>query len=558
MAMLTQNRWLGSTLMSANRMRHIVAVFAKHGFQNIAEQLQLGKFIFEKVSGSSISEKYSTAERLRMSFEQLGPTWIKFGQMLATRPDIMPDDFIQELQKLNDQVPAVDFKTLRKHLSEQYEEDIDDIFSTIEEVPLGAASIAQVHRAKLVTGEDVVLKIQRPGIYASIKEDINILYSLGQLAENYLPELKVIGVSRMIEEYAGYLEQETNFIIEANNIGRFRKNFADDPHVVIPKVYSKYSNEKVLILEELQGRRLSDPTAFDQENISPEDVVQIGLRSFLKMIFQDGIFHGDLHAGNFFILPNQKIGLIDFGMVGYLSQKSRDSISSILIAIAGEDYEQLAHEFLELSPQSYNIDADTLMHDLQSLFAPYHGLNFSEFQIGKLLLDSSKVSSKHGLRLPSELMLLFKSILSIEGMGRAIGEDIDLLAYSNEFASEVLKSRYNQKRILKSMAILAKDSSALLYTLPRQTRQALKKFNSPDFKWKHEVHELDRINKTIEISSNLIFLGLVIGSLILAGTAGLFLTEGSFILGTPAISFISFTLATLFGFLSFYNYMKRG
>lgn len=558
MAMISRNQWIGGTIKSANRLRHIVAVFAKHGFQNIIEDLDLGKYLLiEKLSGSKLSETYSTPERLRMAFEQLGPTWIKFGQVLASRPDIVPEDFIKELKVLQDNAPTLPYSQIKKLIEKEYKKDLKEIFSYIDETPLGAASIAQVHKAKLVTGEDVVIKVQRPGIREMIQEDVQAIYSLSLLIEKYSPELKSLNLSDMVEEYASALEQELDFVIESSNIQRFRRNFYDDPHVVIPKVYTEISTHTVLVLEELKGLRLSDPNAFEQDNITPADVVHIGLRTFFKMIFNDGIFHADLHAGNIFVLPNQKLGLVDFGMVGYISTKSRDSIAGIMMSLASEDYEQLTHEFLELSPFTYNCDADAFTHDIQSLFAPYHGLSFANFQVGKLLLESTRIATKHGIRLPSDLMLLFKSILTVEGMGRSLGEDIDLLSFSNEFASEVIKSKYNYNRLLKQAGILAKDSSALVSDLPRQTRQALKKFNSPEFHWKIQLEDIRGLKRSVETGSNIIFLGMIIGSMIMAGTAGMFLDSIQFILGVPAFSFIMFSLASITGLVAFYNYIKK-
>ena len=558
MAMLTRNQWIGGTIKSANRLRHIVSVFAKFGFKNIIDDLDLGKFLLiEKISGDKAQGQYSAPERLRMAFEQLGPTWVKFGQVLASRPDVVPEEFIEELKVLQDGAKALPFKLVETILKDEYEKPLDQIFSEIEEVPLGAASIGQVHRAKLITGESVVVKVQRPGIRDAISEDVQAIYSLSLLLEKYISEVRNLGISDMVEEYANALEQELDFVIESNNIQRFRRNFYDDPHLVIPKVYTEISTSRVMVLEEMQGKRLSDPEAFLNSSTSKSDVVHIGLHSFFKMIFKDGIFHADRHSGNIFVLPDQKIGLIDFGMTGYLSQKSCDSIAGIMMALASEDYEQLTYELLELSPYTYNCDVEAFTHEIQSLFAPYHGLSFANFQIGRLLLESTKISAKHGVRLPSDLMLLFKSILTVEGMGRSLGEDIDLLSYSNEFASEVIKTRYHYKRLLKEGGLLAKDSSALISELPRQTRQALKKFNSPNFHWKIQLEDINRLRRSIETGSNIIFLGMVIGAMILAGTAGMFLVDHTRVLGVPTFSAVFFGLAGLTSLMAFYNYFKK-
>ncbi|MAF89891.1 MAG: ubiquinone biosynthesis protein [Bdellovibrionaceae bacterium] len=558
MANLQRNQWIGGTLKSANRLRQIVAVFAKHGFQNIVEELELGKYFFlEKFSGSSMEQSFTTAERLRMALESLGPTWIKFGQMLASRPDLVPETFMSELKKLQAQVPAMPFETVQRILSEEYERPVSEIYREIEPIPLGAASIAQVHKATLHTGEEVVLKVQRPNLEEAINDDLQVLYTLSLLLEKYRPELRVLNLSSMVEEFASAIEQELDFYIEANNMDRFRKNFFADPHVVIPKVYNDLSTSKVLVQEELKGKNLNDPEAFNQKGIYPHDVIQIGIRAFFKMIFKDGVFHADLHEGNIFVLPHQQIGLIDFGMIGYLSQKSRDSIAGIMMSIGNEDYEQLAFEFLELSPYSYDCDVDAFTHEIQGLFAPYHGLSFANFQIGKLLLDATRVAGKHGISLPSDLMLLFKSILTIEGMGRSLGEDFDLLSFSNEFAVEVIKSKYNFDRLAKNLGMITKDSAALLTGLPRHARQALRKLNSPNFHWKLQVEEMHELKRGVEKGSNIIFLGLVISSMLISATGAMFIPNSTLIGGIPAISAILYGLATFTGFVAVYNYIRK-
>ena len=558
MANLQRNQWIGGTLKSANRLRQIVAVFAKHGFQNIVEELELGKYFFlEKFSGSSMEQSFTTAERLRMALESLGPTWIKFGQMLASRPDLVPETFMSELKKLQAQVPSMPFETVQRILSEEYERPVSEIYREIEPIPLGAASIAQVHKATLHTGEEVVLKVQRPNLEEAINDDLQVLYTLSLLLEKYRPELRVLNLSSMVEEFASAIEQELDFYIEANNMDRFRKNFFADPHVVIPKVYNDLSTSKVLVQEELKGKNLNDPEAFNQKGIYPHDVIQIGIRAFFKMIFKDGVFHADLHEGNIFVLPHQQIGLIDFGMIGYLSQKSRDSIAGIMMSIGNEDYEQLAFEFLELSPYSYDCDVDAFTHEIQGLFAPYHGLSFANFQIGKLLLDATRVAGKHGISLPSDLMLLFKSILTIEGMGRSLGEDFDLLSFSNEFAVEVIKSKYNFDRLAKNLGMITKDSAALLTGLPRHARQALRKLNSPNFHWKLQVEEMHELKRGVEKGSNIIFLGLVISSMLISATGAMFIPNSTLIGGIPAISAILYGLATFTGFVAVYNYIRK-
>ncbi|MCB0356670.1 MAG: AarF/ABC1/UbiB kinase family protein, partial [Bdellovibrionales bacterium] len=335
-----------SPLKQASRLRQIVGVFAKHGFQNLAERAKLGKFLLEKLTALENIEIYSVAERLRMSFEQLGPTFVKLGQLLATRPDLIPKDFVEEFKRLHSDVTCLPFAPMEQVLLSHFGKNYSEVFKEFDKNPLAAASIAQVYRAILADGTPVVVKVQKPNIEEVIHEDLAVLFTLAELIESYVPEAQIYNPTAIVEEFAKHLDLETNFIVEANNIRRFAKNFSNENQIVIPKVYSEYSGRKVLVLEELQGIPLSHKNALEQEGIDPEAVLKTGLHAYLKMVFTYGLFHGDLHAGNLFVLPNNRIGFIDFGMVGRLNQKTQEAIANILIALSQEDYDRLAYEYI--------------------------------------------------------------------------------------------------------------------------------------------------------------------------------------------------------------------
>lgn len=557
MAILTTGRQIGQTFKSAARLRTIVGVFASHGFQNIIERAQLGRFLLKRILSETDWERYSVAERLRMGFEQLGPTFVKLGQLLATRPDLIPEDFILEFKKLHDQVAPVPFEEIKPILQNQYGEDYNQIFRYVEETPLASASIAQVHRATLADGSQVVLKIQRPGIVHIINDDLNVLYTIAALLEKYVPESKLFSPQTIVDEFFKTLELETNFVVEANNIRRFSANFANHPEVKIPHVHIDLTGPQVLVMEALQGTPLSQVEKLKLTDAEGEIITKTGLRTFFKMVFKDRFFHGDIHAGNLFILPNQQIGLIDFGVVGRLSEKVRDVIADIFVALAQENYERLADAFLEISPYNSEINIDKFARDLRDLIAPYYGLTFKNVNAGKILMDSTRIAVKHHLVVPSELMLFFKAVVTIEGLGRVIIDDFDVLNYSLDMAQEIVKSKYDKERVLKELLYLAKDSTSLLSSLPRQVKQLLRRFSSGQSSWKLELDQIEDVKRAIETSSNIIFLGLIIGSLILSASIAMFLEHSTTLAGLPIISTLSYILATLLGFVAFYNYIKK-
>lgn len=494
---------------------------------------------------------------MRLAFEELGPSFVKFGQLLASRPDLVPASFVNEFKNLQDNVSPIDFSEIEKVLIEELGNNYKDILVNVDPKPLAAASIAQVHTATLKNGDSVVIKVQRPGIVKTIQEDLNILYNIASLIDTYIPELRVYNPEGMVDEFFKALDLETNFIIEANNILRFQNNFASDENVYIPKVYLDYTSERLLVMEKLEGKRLSQTGALEAYNIKPEHIVEEGLRIFLNMVFRDGFFHGDLHAGNIFVLPNGKIGLVDFGVVGRLSTKARESISVILLALATEDYDQLAYEFVDISPYHGGVLIDQFAHDLRSLIAPYHGLSFKNVDLGKLLMESTTIASQYGLRIPNELLLYFKAVITVEGMGRSIIEDFDILKYTEDFSTEIIKHRYDPAKMVKNLSILSRDSADLLSSLPRQLKQILRKINSPGYSSKINLENMQELRKTIHISSNLIFLGLVISSLILASAISLNTEKVYGLLDLPFFSVVTLVSAILLAGAAFYNYIRK-
>ncbi len=533
-----------------------MGVFVRHGFENVAERAKLGRFLLEKIAKADHLERYSIAERLRMSFEELGPTFVKLGQLLATRPDLIPNEFVDEFKKLHDRVQPVSFEEIQSVLTFEYG-NVDHIFKSVDPEPLAAASIAQVHHAVLVNGDHVVIKVQRPGIVAIINEDLSVLYSLAQLLNNYIPEVRAFNPVAIVDEFFKTLELETNFVIEANNILRFTKNFANDPLVKIPKVYLDYTTPHVLVMEALQGTPLSQFEDNTNSGVDTHLFVKRGMRIFFKMVFTDKFFHADLHAGNLFIMPDNKIGLVDFGVVGRLSDKIRDAIADMFISLASQDYERLAYQYVELGPYNEKTDIDQFARELRDLIAPYFGLSFKNVNTGKVLMESTNTAARNGVAVPRDLMLFFKSIVTIEGMGRLVVKDFDIMAQILETSDEIVKAKYDTSKIMKELVFMAKDSGNLLISLPRQIKQLTRKLNSPNYSWKMQIEGLQNVGSSIQSASNIIFLGLVIGSLLISSSLALNHEGGAIFLGLPVVSGIGYFLAGALGLIAFYNYLKK-
>ena len=502
-------------------------------------------------------EKLSFAKRVRMSFEELGPTFIKLGQLLSGRPDLIPQELCDELKKLHNQVLPISFDKVQQVLESHFKKDINEVFNLIEENPLASASVAQVHRAALLSGDKVVVKVQKLGAAETIKKDVSVLRTLSRLIEKYLPELRVYNLTGIVDEIERVLELETDFIVEGNNIRRFQENFEDDENLVIPKVYPELSGRLVLVMEEIQGIPLSQENALLQENVNPEELLKVGLTIYLKMVFKHGVFHGDLHPGNMFVLPNNKIGLVDFGSIGHLTKKHKRVVSNIFIALSSEDYERLAYEFIDLSPYNASIDIDAFARELRHLLAPYHGLTLKDVSLGKLLLQATNLAFRHKLTFPPDLALYFRSLISIEGMGHRIMPKFDLLSYSQGMVEEVYQYQSNPKELAQQWILFLRDSNALLSFLPRQLKQFMRKMNSPESSFKISLLELEHFSKTVKKSANLLFLGVIIGSLILGGSLLLSLRPQENDLSFSYWGILIYLFSLFLGLVAFRIYTKK-
>jgi ubiquinone biosynthesis protein len=357
-------------------------------------------------------------------------------------------------------------------------------------------------------------------------------------------EAKLFNPVGIVNEFFKSLELETNFIVEANNIRRFQQSFHDDPDIVIPGVNSRFSGRRVLVMEKLKGIPLSQQSSLEQEGIDKEQILKKGLRAYLKMVFMDGLFHGDLHAGNIFVLPNNQVGLIDFGVVGRLNAKTQGAIVNMMLALANEDYDRLAYQYVDLAPYSETVDVDRLARQLRDLIAPYFGLTLKNVNVGKLLMDSTAVAASHQLVLPSELVMFFKSLVTVEGMARLISSEFDLLSASLEFADELIYHRLKPQRVFKELCDVSRDVVSLVQYLPRQIRQFARKVNSPDYSVKVSIAEIDRHSDSVDRGSSMIFLGLMSAALTISSTMILVADlDLPTILGLPALSVVGYALA---------------
>ncbi len=517
---IQRSRQLGQAVKNAQRLRHILTIFAKHGFVDVVNRMHLGRFLPRRLKAGTQAE-HTAPERLRKAFEELGPTFVKLGQVLASRSDLLPAAYVNEFTKLQDTVQPVPFEAIRGALESELKRGVEEAFAEFNPVPIAAASIGQVHEAKLKDGTEVVVKIQRPDIRKTIETDISLLSFMAGLLEKYVPETRFLSPRVIVDEFFRTLSQEMDYVIEASNMSKIAKNLEEFPEIVIPRVYKEYSTRRVLTQGRLRGIRVHDLKALDAAGIDRKQIVRIGAQGFFKALMRDGLFHGDLHAGNLFVLEGGRLGVIDFGMVGRISRRSRDQLAQMVLALMSEDFESLCYQYAELGSAGASIDFERFQREVRNTLSPYLGLSISEINMGKVLIEATQIASRYRVQVPGDWMLVFKAIYTMEGMGRLLDPEFDFMAMGQELVGDLLKDQYSPKRLSQELALSAKDGVALLQVLPRQLRWMFRKFNRNDFALEVKSAELERLQREVEQGSRRLSLSILGAGLFIAAALAL-------------------------------------
>ncbi|TPV92689.1 MAG: AarF/ABC1/UbiB kinase family protein [Myxococcales bacterium FL481] len=466
---VSSSRALVTGAKDVNRFREIASAFVTHGFGWVIAQLKLRRELQVEYSGTELTQaalgSRETGRRLVTVFTGLGPTWVKFGQILSTRPDILPEPIITELATLQDAVEAIPFADIESALRRNLGDDFRAAFASIDEEPLASASIAQVHRAELADGTAVVLKVQRPGIEPRIRSDLHILRAFAGYLEEAFEEAQVMALQAMVDDFSKSIAQELDYQTEAANMDRFRHNLADQPKVYIPTVYPEQSTRQVLCMEFIDGKKFSDVIA---EGGDLRSLTHVYFDAAYKMLFVDGFFHGDLHPGNVFVLDDERLALIDCGMVGRLAPSRKDKIIDIIWAMLNEDLEAVASTFYSLAVHHGHVDYRAFEADAIAIAERYLvGVPLSQIRMGDVFTELVQGASRHNVHLPSDFTMMFKAILTTEGLARTIAPDVDPLALARPFVTQMISERYSPDR-LKQLALSDfQIVSSLARSLPR-------------------------------------------------------------------------------------------
>lgn len=468
-SIVSSSRALVSGAKDAARFRQIASVFIKHGFgwafAHLAQRRELELDVDENTSKEIPLDHRDTGQRLVRALTDLGPTWIKFGQILSTRPDLLPSAITEELANLQDNVRVENFAEMDTQLRNNLGDDYAQHFATLDKEPLASASIGQVHRATLKSGEEVVLKIQRPDISGKISSDLNILHTFAGYAEEAFVEAQAMDIRGIVQDFAKSMSQELDYRAELSNLQRFRRNFEDRPDIYFPKVYPELSTEEVLCMEFISGTKL---TTLIEQGGDTDPLIELYFDAAYQMLFVDGFFHGDLHPGNVLVLENNHLALIDCGMVGRLVPTRKEKVIDILWAVLNEDLESLARTFYSLAIPQGPVEYDAFERDAVAIAERYiGGVPLAQVHIGELFGDLVAAATKHKVRMPTDFTMMFKAIATTEGLARTLAPHVDPIELARPYVTKMISERYNPERLQHMLLSDAQMLSRTLRALPR-------------------------------------------------------------------------------------------
>lgn len=532
------------------RLRELAGILIRHGFGDAVRRAGVGTVLERAGEMLSVGQDHGLREvdlpvRIRMALEQMGPTFVKLGQVLATRVDLFSPEWIVEFEKLQNSVPPVPFaEVLPEMMQALGGRSPQDVFVELEERPHAAASIAQVHCAKLADGTPVVLKVRRPAIRAKIEADLRILSALAAVAQAELPELKRFQPVEMAAQFGKSLAREMDLAVEARSQERFARNFANEETILIPKVYWEFTGPSMNVQQLVEGVPGNDLELVERAGLDRKVLAERGAGAVLKMILVDGFFHADPHPGNVFYLPGNRLCLIDFGMVGRLSNERRDQIVDLLGALARRDDEGMMSVLLDWTGDA-RVDEGRLASDLGDLVFNYEHLPLKDIHLGQLLSDITAIMRDHAIVMPSDLTLLFKALITLEGLGRQLDPDFHLIEYIDPFVRRVIQDRYQPEAVVRRAQRGIAGAIAAITGLPDDLARLLRDARRGRLTIEFDLKRLDRFGHQLDRSANRLTIGVVTAALIVGSSIVMTVRGGPELFGLPLFGLLGFVIAGL-------------
>jgi ubiquinone biosynthesis protein len=554
---------ISRTYRHMQRYRQILTVLFKYGFGDLIDTLKIEQYL--EIGLQMLSRKrrekietLSRPERVRMALEELGPTFIKLGQILSTRPDLLPLEFLKQLSRLQDHVPPFSFVLVKDCIEKEFGCPLHEVYQHIDETPLASASIGQVHRARLINGDPVIVKIQRPEIKKNIEVDLEIMLHLATLMERHLKAVEIHRPTRVLEEFARSLEVELDYTLEAAHTERFAAQFLEEKTLYVPKVYREATTKRILTTEYIEGIKASEVEKLREAGLDPPEIARRGFDLILKQIFIHGFFHADPHPGNIFILPDNIICLLDFGMMGRISREVREDFVDLIMGIVQRDETKATQALLALTIPGEKIEQSTLERDVAHFLDTFLYRPLKDLEMGKLLQNLVEMTARHRLRIPPDFFLMLKALAALEGLGRMLDPHFDAVKQLEPFIKRIQLDRLNPKRIAVDMVDSGFEFLHLFREIPGEMREILRQARQGRIKMEFEHRGLEPMLSTHDRVSNRIAFAIILAALIIGSSLIVLSGVPPTWHEIPVIGLAGFLIAAIMGFWLLISIIRRG
>ncbi len=541
------------TLLNARdlgRLQQIAAVFVRHGLGDLVHRLGWADALDKaghalRIERAAELARLSPPEQVRRALEELGPTFIKLGQIMAGRADLLGPDWIAELEKLHSNAPPVDIAALRAQLTEDLGAPPEQVFREWSDTPMAAASIAQVHAAVLQDGSEVVVKVRRPGIEATIEPDLRLLERLAAGAERQWPELRPYRPVELVRQVARSLRRELDLAAEGRHAERIGTAFAGQPEIVIPRMHWPYTSARVNVQERIHGVPAEDQAAIDAAGLDRRLIARRGANAVLRMVVHDGFFHADPHPGNLFFLPGNRIAFVDFGMIGRVTPQRRDELLTLMLGLVQRDAGAVAEVLIDWAGDDVPEDDSALRADIEAFVDQYHGVPLAQLSLGSMLVDVTAILRGHKLVLPADLALLIKVFITLEGLGRSLDPDFHMAAEATPLLRRALHERYQPRELARRGWLSLQRVATLVGDLPRDISRLLRTARRGRIQVQIDVTDLRPVADQLDRAAQRIALSLVVAALIIGSSIVMTVGGGPLLLGLPAFGLLGFLGASL-------------
>jgi ubiquinone biosynthesis protein len=504
------------------RFRNIAEILVRNGLGMLLEQTEFGRFLprgwrRRAEHAAQTLERTSIAERVRHTLEDLGPTYIKLGQLISGRGDLLPPGFADELTKLLDSAPAFPYEQVAGQIEEELGRPLEEIFASIDPVPVAAASIGQVHRAVLPNGDHVVVKVQRPNIQQIVQADLDLLMRQAQNLERRSEAVRRYNPTEILEELGYGLKNELNYTAEAQNIERFYQTYANYPHIRIPKVYWDYTTKRVIVMEEIEGLKLTDLDRLRREGYDLPAIAEIGTDFYLKQIFEDGFFHADPHPANLMISDN-RIALLDFGMVAFLSPRLRQDLGDMLVGVITQNTDQLLTVLVRMGLLTPATDMRELERDLRRMLVRYLGLPLQQMEVAAIMSEIFSISFMHHVRLPSDFAMLIRTMIILNGVGQQLDPNYQLVRNIEPFVTKLVQDKLSVKRLGANALRSFESVNNLVQRLPARLDDLWDQLDDGKLTVGVSVRDLWMVVQRVDRIANRIAFAFIVASLIVGSS----------------------------------------